>query len=148
MIEILPGGLNMDCYGQNLHFVQKYLCFILLRGDLNICGCEMDEKCTRLRSSSMDVLPSKSSSQSCDWKLWIIITQTNHGRQNQLKNNYNRYTVDTVHTADKKLTIARVVDSGKFNMNPWNKHFLFRRGVQHELSIPQASDAWCQYWCI
>ncbi len=49
--------------GQNLHFVQKYLCFILLRGDQNICGWETDEKLTRLCSSSMDVLPSKSLSR-------------------------------------------------------------------------------------
>ncbi len=34
MIEILPRVLNMDC---NLF---TYLCFILLRGDLNICGIE------------------------------------------------------------------------------------------------------------
>ncbi len=52
--------------GQNLHFVQKYLCVILLRRDLNISGCETDEKLTRLCRSSMYVLPS----ESCDWKLW------------------------------------------------------------------------------
>ncbi len=35
-----------------------YLCFILLRGDLNICGLETDCKLTGLCCSSMDVLPS------------------------------------------------------------------------------------------
>ncbi len=59
--------------GQNLPFVQRYLCFFLLRGDLNICGMETDEKLTRLCSSSMDVLPSKSSSWSHDWKLSILL---------------------------------------------------------------------------
>ncbi len=48
-----------------------YLCFILLRGDLNICDWETDEKLTGLCCSSMDVLPAKSSSRSRDWKLWI-----------------------------------------------------------------------------
>ncbi len=59
--------------GQNLHLVQKYLCFILLRGDLNICAWETDEKLTCLCSSSMNVLPSKSSSRSRDWKLSILL---------------------------------------------------------------------------
>ncbi len=63
IIEIL---LNMDYKGQNLHFVQKYLCFILLRGDINICGWETDEILTRLCCSSVYVLPSESSSRSRD----------------------------------------------------------------------------------
>lgn len=54
----------------------------------------------------------------------------------------------TVKPDKTKLTIARMVDSGKFNTNPWNKQFLFLRRDQHKLSIPQASVAWCQYWCI
>ncbi len=66
MIEILPRVLIWIANGQNLHFVQKYVCFILLRGDLNICGWETDEKLTRFCSSSMDVLPSKSSRRSRD----------------------------------------------------------------------------------
>ncbi len=48
-----------------------YLCFILLRGDLNICSCEADGRLTGLCYRSIDVLPFRSSSQSCDWKLWI-----------------------------------------------------------------------------
>ncbi len=58
---------------QNLHFVHTYLCFILLRGDLNICGWETDGKLTGLCCSSMVVLPSMSSSRSRDWKLWINV---------------------------------------------------------------------------
>lgn len=54
----------------------------------------------------------------------------------------------TVKPDKTKLTIARMVDSGKFNTNPWNKQFLFWRGDQHKLSIPRASAARCQYWCI
>ncbi len=50
---------------------KKYLCFIILRGDLNICGWETDEKLRSLCCSAMDVLPSKSLSRSRDWKLWI-----------------------------------------------------------------------------
>ncbi len=38
-------------------------CFILLRGDLNMCGCETDGKLTGLCCSFMDVLPSRSSSR-------------------------------------------------------------------------------------
>ncbi len=71
IIEILPRVLNMDCKWPKLAFVQKYICFILLRGDLNICGWETDEKWTRLCCNSMDVLPSRSSSRSRDWKLSI-----------------------------------------------------------------------------
>ncbi len=63
MIEILPRVLNMNCKWPNLHFAQKYLCFILLRGDLNICAWETDEKLTCLCSSSMDVLPSRALSR-------------------------------------------------------------------------------------
>ncbi len=63
MIEILPQVLNMD---PNLHFVQKYLCFILLRCDLNISGCETDEILTGLCCSYIDVLLSRSSSRSRD----------------------------------------------------------------------------------
>ncbi len=48
MIEILPRVLIWIANDQNLHFVQKYLCFILLRDDLNICGWESDEKLTVL----------------------------------------------------------------------------------------------------
>ncbi len=65
------GSLIWIANGQNLHFVQKYISFILIRGDLNICGWETDGKLTCLCSSSMDVLPAKSSSRSRDWKLWI-----------------------------------------------------------------------------
>ncbi len=71
MIEILPRVLNMDHKWTKLAFVQKYLCFIILRRDLNIFSWETDEKLTRLCWSSMDVLPSESSSRSHDWKLWI-----------------------------------------------------------------------------
>ncbi len=45
MIKILPRVLNMDCKWPKL--VQKYVCFILLRRDLNICGWETDEELTR-----------------------------------------------------------------------------------------------------
>ncbi len=65
------GCLIWIANGQNLHFVQKYLCFVLLRGDQNICGWETDEKLTCLSCSSMDVLPSNSLSRSHDWKLSI-----------------------------------------------------------------------------
>ncbi len=70
-LKYCRGWLIWIANGQKLHFVQKYLCFIFLRGDLNIYGWETDEKLTRLCSSSMDVLPSKSSSRSRDWKLSI-----------------------------------------------------------------------------
>ncbi len=43
-----------------------FLCFILLRGDLNICGWETDDKLTGLCCSSVDVMPSRSSSRSRD----------------------------------------------------------------------------------
>ncbi len=69
MIEILQRVLNMDCKWPKLAFCSEYLCFIILRGDLNTCSWETGEKLTRLCSSSMDVLPSKSSSRSRDWKL-------------------------------------------------------------------------------
>ncbi len=75
-LKYCRGCLIWIANGQNLHFVQKYLCFILLRGDQNICGWETDEKLTRLCSSSMDVLPSRSSSRSRDWKLSIDTSAT------------------------------------------------------------------------
>ncbi len=60
--------------GQNQYFAH-ILSFIILRGDLNICGCETDGKWTGLSCSSMDVLPSRSSSRSRDWKLCIALLQ-------------------------------------------------------------------------
>ncbi len=68
MIEILPRVLNMDCKWTKL-------AFCLLRGDLNICGCETDGKLRGLSCNSVDVLPSRSSSRSRDWKLWIETRQ-------------------------------------------------------------------------
>ncbi len=70
-LKYCRGCLIWIANGPNLHFVQKYLCFILLRRDLNISGCETDGKLTCLCCSSIDVLPSRSSSRSRDWKLWI-----------------------------------------------------------------------------
>ncbi len=39
-LKYCHGCLIWIANGQNLHFVQKYLRFILLRGDQNICGWE------------------------------------------------------------------------------------------------------------
>ncbi len=67
MIEYLHGCLMWICkMAKNSYFIHTYLCFILLRGDLNICGWEIDGKLTGLRRSSMDVLSSKSSSRARD----------------------------------------------------------------------------------
>ncbi len=85
------GCLIWIANGQNWHFVQKYLCFILLRGDLNICGWETDEKLTRFCWSSMDVLPSKSSSRLRDWKLSIdieFVIDLHRDRTNQNSTNF------------------------------------------------------------
>ncbi len=58
-LKYCRGCLIWIANGPNFHFVQKYLCFILLKGDLKICGWETDEKLTRLCCSSVDVLPSQ-----------------------------------------------------------------------------------------
>ncbi len=47
MIEMLPSVFNMDCKWPKHAFCSDILCFILLRGYLNICGWETDEKLTR-----------------------------------------------------------------------------------------------------
>ncbi len=77
MIKILPGVLNMDRKLPKLAFCSEIPSFFLnnliyfLRGDVNICVGEIDEEFTRLCSSSVDVLPSESFSQSRDRKLSI-----------------------------------------------------------------------------
>ncbi len=43
MIEILPRLLNMDRKRPKLAICSHTFCFIILRGDLNICCCEQME---------------------------------------------------------------------------------------------------------
>ncbi len=56
----------MYCKWLKLAFCSHSVCFILLRGDLNICGFETDGKLAGLCCSSIDVLHSRSSSRSRD----------------------------------------------------------------------------------
>ncbi len=70
LLKYCRGCLIWIANGQNLHFVQKYICFILLRGDLNISGWETDEKWTRLCCNSMDVLPSRQGRRYGFWAPW------------------------------------------------------------------------------
>ncbi len=107
MIEILPRVLSMNCKWPKLAFCSEIPLFYSFERWSKYLRLGNRWKLTRLCCSSVDVLPSGSSSRSCDWKLWNQAERSDEEVKNRSENsllllNYDFFDVKILITLQER----------------------------------------------